>query len=211
MLSRESDCIEMAARSADVDIEAFGINKQPHQPRKFLFPKREFGVTTVVKRSFQPCWFDKWPWLHYREDSDFVFCFTCMKAYSENKLQWSLNAESAFITVGFTNWKKASEKFSNHETSKCHKEAVLRMITLPATTQNIDECLSKEHQREKLERRQCLLKILSNIQFLARQGLPLRGHGSGIDSIAKTSSTGSVIDSIAKTSSTGWLAGQKNG
>ena len=105
-----------------------------------------------------------------------------MKANSENKLQWSLNAESAFITVGFTNWKKASERFNNHETSACHKEAVLRTITLPATTQDNGECLSKEHQREKMERQQCLLKILSNIRFLARQGLPLRGHGSGTDS-----------------------------
>ena len=113
---------------------------------------------------------------------DSVLCFTCMNANSENKLQWLLNAESAFITAGFTNWKKASERLSNHETSKCHKEAVLRMITLPTTTQSVDECLSTEHQREKLERRQCLLKFLSNIQFLARQGLPLRGYGSGIHS-----------------------------
>ena len=58
----------------------------------------------------------------------------------------------------------------------------MRMITLPATTLNIAICLSNEHQHEQLENRQCFLKILSNIQFLARQGLPLRGHGSEIDS-----------------------------
>ena len=58
----------------------------------------------------------------------------------------------------------------------------MRMITLPATTLNIATCLSNEHQREQLENRQCFLKILSNIQFLAGQGLPLRGHGSEIDS-----------------------------
>ena len=56
------------------------------------------------------------------------------------------------------------------------------METLPATTRNIGECLSKEHQREKLDRRQCFLKILSNLKFLARQGLPIRGHRSEIDS-----------------------------
>ena len=77
-----------------------------------------------------------------------------MKASLENKLHWSLNAESAFISVGFTNWKKASERLNNHEASKCHKEAVLGMVTLPATTQNVVECLSKEHQREKQECRQ---------------------------------------------------------
>ena len=42
---------------------------------------------------------------------------------------------------------------------------------------DVAESLSVQHQREKLERRQCLLKIMSSIQFLARQGLPLRGHG----------------------------------
>ena len=112
----------MAARCSSVDHET--IANKPHQPRTFSFPKREFGVTTVARRSFQPSWFDKWPWLHYCEDSDSVFCFTCMKACSENKLHSSLNAESAFISAGFTNWKKASERFNNHEASKCHKEAV---------------------------------------------------------------------------------------
>ena len=35
---------------------------------------------------------------------------------------------------------------------------------------------------ERSINRQNLLKILSNVQFLARQALPLRGHGSGEDS-----------------------------
>ena len=122
--------------SVSADHEARGIESKPHQPKKFSFPKREFGTATMVRQSFQPSWFDKWPRLHYCEDSDSVSCFTCMQANSENKLHWSLNAESAFITAGFTNWKKASERFNNHETSKCHKETVLHMITLPATTQN---------------------------------------------------------------------------
>ena len=39
-----------------------------------------------------------------------------------------------------------------------------------------------QHREEKLERCQCLLKILSNVKFLARQGLPLRGHGDESDS-----------------------------
>ena len=68
-------------------------------------------------------------------------------------------------------------------TSKhCHREPVLKMITLTATTHNVAESLSKQHQLETLERRQCLLKVLSNLKFLARQGLPIRGHGEEIDS-----------------------------
>ena len=94
---------------------------------------------------------------HYREGDNSVLCFTCIKTNAQKKLQWSLNAESAFISTGFTNWKKASKRFSSHGASECHKQAVMHMITLPATTLNI------EHQREQLEDRQCFLKILSNI------------------------------------------------
>ena len=39
-----------------------------HQPRKFQFPQREFGKTSIVKCSFQQQWFDCQPWLHYDED-----------------------------------------------------------------------------------------------------------------------------------------------
>ena len=56
------------------------------------------------------------------------------------------------------------------------------MVTLPAATPIIATCLSTEHQRDQVENRQCLLKILSNIKFLARQGLLLRRPGTEIDS-----------------------------
>ena len=32
----------------------------PHQPRHFEFPRREFGNSVFVRRSFQPSWFDRW-------------------------------------------------------------------------------------------------------------------------------------------------------
>ena len=44
------------------------IGNKAHQPRKFQFPQREFGKTSIVKRSFQKQWFDRWSWLHYDED-----------------------------------------------------------------------------------------------------------------------------------------------
>lgn len=86
------------------------------------------------------------------------------------------------VEVSSYNWNDASVKFANHESSKCHKEAVLKVVTLPSTTQDVAESLSAQHQHDKLERRKCFLKILSNISFLARQGLPLRGHGDELDS-----------------------------
>ena len=155
---------------------------ESHQPRDFNFPKREFGQKLVVKRGFQPGWFKRWSWLHYLEDNDSVLCFICMKANIEKKLQWSSSADAAFVTRGFSNWKDACVKFDNHQTSSCHKEAMLKVITLVSTTTDVAESLSVQHQQEKLERRQCFLKVLSNARFLARQGLPFRGHGDESDS-----------------------------
>ncbi len=68
-------------------------------------------------------------------------------------------------------------KFPNHESSRCHKDAVLKTITIPATTKDIGESLSSQLAKDRLEHRQCFLKLLSNVRFLARQALPLRGGG----------------------------------
>ena len=41
------------------------LGEVPNQPRSLKFPQREFGRKTTVKRSFQPQWFDFWPWIHW--------------------------------------------------------------------------------------------------------------------------------------------------
>ena len=52
----------------------------------------------------------------------------------------------------------------------CHKEAVEKIVTLPATTRDVGELLSRMHAQEKIENRQCFFKILSNLRFVARHG-----------------------------------------
>ena len=56
------------------------------------------------------------------------------------------------------------------------------MIVIPSTCHDIEDMLVKQHKQEKKDNRQCLLKILSNVQFLARQGLPFRGDAEETDS-----------------------------
>ena len=154
---------------------------RPHQPSRFVFPKREFGRQRRVNRSFQATWFQRWNWLHYDECQDIVFCYLCVKAYREKKLSSGL-IDLSFISNGFSNWKDACVNFKAHECSNCHKESVEKILTLPSTTQDIGEALSSIHKQEKLQRCQMLLKILSNLRFLARQALPLRGDGDENDS-----------------------------
>ena len=99
-----------------------------------------------------------------------------------NKLFSVSSLESTYISSGYTNWKDATAKFAAHDGSNCHKEAVLKMVTLSATTHDIAESLSAQVAVERLERCQCFLKLLSNIRFLARQALPLRGDRDESDS-----------------------------
>ena len=121
--------------------------EQAHQPRLYPFPKRSFGNQVPAQRSFQPSWFDKWPWLHYLESSDAVLCITCAQARSHSKLNWSLNMDLAFLSTGFSNWKDATRKFAQHESSKCHTESVLKTLALPSSTPNIAEALSSQTQK----------------------------------------------------------------
>ena len=172
----------MASSGSGSQLPTPAIGDKPHQPSFFHFPQREFGKASVVKRSFQRQWFDRWSWLHYDEDRDLAFCFTCVVAYLNNHLQSAHCLEQTFISSGFSNWKDATAKFAKHEGSRCHKDSVLKTITLPATTSDVGEMLSSQLAKERLERRKCLLKLLSNARFLSRQGLAFRGDGEELDS-----------------------------
>ena len=108
------------------------IGDKAYQPSHLCFPRHEFGKTSVVKRSFQPQWFGRWPWLHYDEDRDLAFCLVCVVAYNSH-LHSIPCLEQTFISTGFSNWKDVIAKFTKHESSQCHKESVLKTVTLPAT------------------------------------------------------------------------------
>ena len=49
-------------------------------------------------------------------------------------------------------------------------------------TGDVGEQLNSEHEQQKAENGAVFRRILQNICFLAHQGLPLRGHGTGADS-----------------------------
>lgn len=84
------------------------------------------------------------------------------------------------MNKGFSNWKDATMAFRNHEKTSCHHEAVEMIITLPAMTTHIGKQLSRQYGNEMAKNRKVLLRILSSIRYLAKQGLPFRGdEGNG--------------------------------
>ena len=159
---------------------AMDILLDPNQPKTFKFPQRSFSVKYPVKRSFQASWFANRTWLHYDETNDLAFCHVCLVAYKDGKLK-SNTIDKAFIVNGYSNWKDASVSFRKNESSNCHRESVLKVVTLPNTTEDIGETLSTQHNEDKINNRDCLLKILSSLRFLGRQGQPIRGDGDESD------------------------------
>ena len=90
----------------------------------------------------------------------------------------------AFVSRGYWNWKDATGNkgaFNTHERSNTHKMAVDHLLTLPSTTHDVGEMLFFEHACEKLANRDYLQKFFQYIQFLARQGMAMRGDLDEID------------------------------
>ena len=97
----------------------------PCQPSHTLFPKRSFGKTCVVKRSFQAGWFQRWKWLHYSIVQDSVVrCFSCCTAVRNGCVRITGQAEKSFLVSGFSKWKDASAKFAKHDSSDFHKHCM---------------------------------------------------------------------------------------
>ena len=145
----------------------------PNQPSQYNFPKKRYGNQY---RSVQSIWFSEYPWLHYDEKKDSLFCYICSNQYLKGNLASAKNTEQAFISNGFSNWKKALLKFKDHQTSECHKLAVDCEIVLPKTNHNIIDASNSNAQDVRTQNRHCLAKVIESLQYLARQGIPIRGN-----------------------------------
>lgn len=51
-----------------------------------------------------------------------------------------------------------------------------KLLTIPATTADVGELLSSTLAQQKADNRHCLMKVITSLQFLARQGCSIRGH-----------------------------------
>ena len=139
------------------------------------YPNLAFSNSLVVYRSFLPSWYDKYDrWLHWDAKRERVFCHICVHAV-KSKLLFNSKTDPAFITTGFQSWKDALRGFSKHQGSNCHKEAMQKLVSVSDTSGHVDELFSSQIASDRKSNRENLLLILRSIQFLGRQGIPLRG------------------------------------
>ena len=153
---------------------------EKNQPRNIVFPKRQFGMKKPTWRRFQKQFFDEFPWLHYSEASDSAFCYDCICANNRHLIT-SAKVEQRFISEGYTNWKEANQRFKNHQESECHKEAMLR-LNINKECKDVGKVFSEKEASDQEKNRKSLIKILSDIRYLGRQGIPLRGSDDDANS-----------------------------
>lgn len=103
-------------------------------------------------------------------------------AQQQGLITFPEHKKPAFIADGFHKWKNALRKFHEHENCSMHKEALLKLAARTSTT-GLSAQLSSIHAGNQKFHRDMLLKVLLSVQYLSRQGLPLRGHREDIESL----------------------------
>ena len=73
--------------------------------------------------------------------------------------------DDAFTKTGFSNWKKALEKFAKHQSSLSHRDA---MDLVVGKNRDVSEMLRVACADERAENRRMLQIILSSIHYLGR-------------------------------------------
>ena len=89
--------------------------KEPYQPKD----SKILGCLASHKHNFMPNWYQNYPWLSVCKTKK-MFCFYCRYAQKQNMLTFNKRGEDTFITTGYSNWKKALEKFNIHSLSITH-------------------------------------------------------------------------------------------
>jgi len=164
---------------SDRDIHRHYVKHGPVQPA-------EGFVRNVDGRCFRAEWYTRFPWLEYSVSKQAAYCFYCrLFALPNASTVIGGQVDSAFVTAGFDNWKKALEKgrgFQKHCTSQSHGHAEKSYRDF-IEGKAVDTQLSEEKDREVSRRqelihrnRQTVQRIFSVVRFIARLTLPFRGH-----------------------------------
>ena len=125
--------------------------------------------------------FLKYPWATYCLTQGAIACFFCQSASEKGLITFTNYKENAFCAATFSNWKKWQKKLEKHNKSNFHSEAVVKISSLNNAKMNVGAQLDNKYKDDQKLHRYLLLKQLSSLKFLARQGVALRGH-AGMDS-----------------------------
>jgi len=183
VLAEDTDHPDSAGHG-DVSTAAVAM---PTAAQAHSFPFQPDPSSIVVQKlkgktlRFQAAWFSKYPWLHYSAARKGVLCYLCMQTSQPPS---DTHVEGAFTSIGFNNWKKALERFSEHESSIRHIDATKSLAV--DVNNDVAHMLSKSHSKQQQYARCMLMKIITSLGYLARQGsIPIRGHDEASGNFAQ--------------------------
>eukprot|EP00112_Aurelia_sp_Birch-Aquarium-sp1_P007695 Seg1840.3 transcript_id=Seg1840.3/GoldUCD/mRNA.D3Y31 product="Zinc finger MYM-type protein 1" protein_id=Seg1840.3/GoldUCD/D3Y31 len=157
------------------------LNDAPFIPTEYDLKKTSQKQTTssgkdVKIRKCTASLFAKYPWATYCLTKGTIACFYCRKASNMGLLTFSYHkTEKTFCDGDFCNWKKCLEKLHKHGCSHCHSESVEKVQSLKVPHLDVGAILNKKYKLEQEMHRDMLLRQLSSLQYLTRQGLAIRG------------------------------------
>ena len=73
--------------------------------------------------------------------------------------------DTVFSTSGFFNWKKALDKFSKHDHSACHCDAISMVAAASTEIMNVGTQLSAEYTEQKALNRKVFLQLCQTFAF----------------------------------------------
>ncbi|KAF0705946.1 zinc finger MYM-type protein 1-like, partial [Aphis craccivora] len=140
----------------------------------------KFPTSSKWKLKFQHSWLRSFPWLTYSAIEDGAYCRICVSFSQKNAGKGNHENLKAFIQTSFRSWKKALEKFKEHQNKLYHKDAIedahnFRLIFENKRNDVITE-IDKGRKQQQLENRRKLTPIIRAILLCGRQGLALRGN-----------------------------------
>lgn len=170
--SMSNNRVEQSDESESCECVACSDFSKSHQPTEVE------GSRTVQRekqaksysRKIQTTWYKKYPWITVCSVRHRIFCWLCCSAKQQNLLtRPDCYSKSSFVIGGFTNWKKGLQKFSEHESSDTHREAVERLSAKNSSV-HIGSVVSQQTATETVFHRTMLMKVLSCTRYLGRQG-----------------------------------------
>ncbi|XP_047979529.1 zinc finger MYM-type protein 1-like [Salvia hispanica] len=154
------------------------VAKGPCQPKGLDFKKTRQGKDN---RCFRDVWYKDRDWLEYSVLNDAAYCFYCFLFKRDSVAP----GDEAFTTGGFSNWKKALEKFNSHvgDKNSSHNKARIEYENFLNQRQSVTYVVRRGITTKEKEYRIRLTATVDFIRFLLSQGLPIRGHDESSTSL----------------------------
>jgi hypothetical protein len=151
-----------------------GLIFTPNQPLDAKYPPKEYAGTL---RKFNPTFYKQYPWLHWDNAKEAVYCQPCFNVHKLGLrlLSSKKHGDEAFSSTGYHTWRTPTVDFKKHEKSAKHLECVQKWHQHVSGT-DVHVQLSEAKRKEQQSNKRALLQIFKAVHFLARQGLSFRGH-----------------------------------